>query len=64
MPSYRKLRKRWLARVRLEGIRHNLGYYATRAEAESVEHDFLFTYCGPEFKCRHPYCKSRRTANA
>lgn len=59
MASYRKLRKRWLARVRLDGIRYNLGYYDTHAEAESAEHDFLFTYCDND-RCLHPYCKSRR----
>jgi len=56
MPSYRKDKKKWVARKRRDGINFHLGYYASRKEAEEIEHLWFIAWatmcCTHE--CDHP----------
>lgn len=56
MPSYRKDKKKWIARKKRGGVEFFLGYYHTRKEAEEIEHlwfiDWVTESC--TYECDHP----------
>lgn len=64
MAHYNKRKKRWKARVILDGGEVFLGYFDAYPEAAEMEDAYLLANCANPDGCRHKACYARRSAQA